>query len=117
MADNDRTILYAPDGRVVSVALPTVITRLKAQGYTETAPTTVAVPDEENGGAPVTYDPGEHTVKQVQAFLRDNPELTDQVLDAERAGRHRVELVGPAEKTADDEQPDDEPVEDEQPAD
>lgn len=133
MADTERTTLYAPDGRTVSVLLPTVITRLKAQGYTEHAPSVLHLPagevqtpptpppatgqhddigtalatfEDNNVRAaeaatmlrtavpPVVYDPGEHTVAEVEKFLRDNPDLTDQVVTAERAGRNRSTITG-----------------------
>jgi hypothetical protein len=33
-------------------------------------------------------------VEQVQAFLKEHPELTDTVLAAEKAGQNRSTLVG-----------------------
>jgi hypothetical protein len=40
------------------------------------------------------FDPGEHTVTDVEAYLADHPDERDAVLDAERAGKARVSLVG-----------------------
>ena len=41
-----------------------------------------------------TYDPGEHTVAEVEQYLAEHPEETEAVLAAERAGRARKGLVG-----------------------
>lgn len=43
----------------------------------------------ESGG----YDPGEHTVVEVQQHVEEHPEETQAVLDAERSGRNRSTLV------------------------
>lgn len=40
------------------------------------------------------YDPAEHTVAEVQAYLDENPDQTDYVLDRERAGKARTTLIG-----------------------
>lgn len=42
------------------------------------------------------YDPSEHTVVEVQAYLDENPDQTDYVLDRERAGKNRTTLTGGA---------------------
>jgi hypothetical protein len=39
------------------------------------------------------YDPGEHTVAEVQAYLAEHPEQTDAVLAAEADGRARKGLL------------------------
>lgn len=50
--------------------------------------------------APVTdasvnaYDPGQHTVAEVNAFLSDHPEQRDAVLARERGGQNRTSLTG-----------------------
>lgn len=40
------------------------------------------------------YQPYDHTVVEVQAYLADNPDQTQYVLDRERAGKNRVTLTG-----------------------
>lgn len=47
----------------------------------------IEVPD---GG----YDPTDHTVAEVQAYLADNTDQTNYVLDRERTGKARVSLIG-----------------------
>jgi hypothetical protein len=58
---------------------------------TSTPPLTVTyqAPAEDAG-----FDPAEHTVAEVQAYLADNPDQTDIVLDRERAGKARTSLIG-----------------------
>jgi hypothetical protein len=41
-----------------------------------------------------TFDPGEHTVAEVQEYLAANPGDTDRVLKAERKGKARATLTG-----------------------
>jgi hypothetical protein len=40
------------------------------------------------------FDPGEHTVAEVQEYLAAHPGETDAVLAAEKAGKARATLVG-----------------------
>lgn len=40
------------------------------------------------------YDPAPRTVAEVQAYLSDNPDQTDFVLNRERGGKARVSLIG-----------------------
>jgi hypothetical protein len=40
------------------------------------------------------FDPGEHTVAEVEEYLSANPGETDAVLAAERAGKNRTTLTG-----------------------
>lgn len=39
------------------------------------------------------YDPGEHTVAEVQEYVNANPDQTDAVREAEAAGKARVTLL------------------------
>ena len=39
------------------------------------------------------YDPGEHTIAQVQAYVTDHPDQADAILAAEMDGKDRVTLV------------------------
>lgn len=48
------------------------------------------------------FDPSEHTVEEVEAFLAENPDRFDEVMEMERNGKARVSLVG-AEPSADPE--------------
>jgi len=40
------------------------------------------------------FDPGGHTVAEVQDYLAAHPDQTDAVLDAEAAGKNRATLTG-----------------------
>ena len=51
-------------------------------------------PDPQSEPAAGTFDPGDHTVADVEAYLAEHPDERDAVLDAERAGKARVSLVG-----------------------
>lgn len=51
------------------------------------------VPD----GGDDNYDPSEHTVDEVQAYVADNPDQKDAVLKAEKAGKNRTTLVSALE--------------------
>lgn len=59
----------------------------QAQGTEPEAPEP-EVPSDEG------YDPGEHTVAEVTAYLDDHPDQATFVLDRERTGKARVSLIG-----------------------
>jgi hypothetical protein len=40
------------------------------------------------------FDPGEHTVAEVEEFIAENPELREDVIAAERQGKNRSSIVG-----------------------
>ena len=44
------------------------------------------------------FNPAEHTVAQVQAYVDANPSQRQAVLDAERAGKNRTTLVDSLEE-------------------
>jgi hypothetical protein len=71
-----------------SVGLPPIWT-----GAGETEPET---PPEGGGGEQVepTFDPSAHTVDEVNAYLAEHPDERDAVLEAERAGKGRVGVLG-----------------------
>jgi hypothetical protein len=46
------------------------------------------------GVVAVSFDPGSHTVAEVEAYIDAHPDEEDAVLDAERAGKNRASLVG-----------------------
>ena len=39
------------------------------------------------------FDPGDHTVAEVEAYLDEHPDEIDRVLEAERAGKNRTTLL------------------------
>lgn len=41
-----------------------------------------------------SYDPGEHTVAEVEQYLAEHPDEADAVLDAEQRGKNRTSLTG-----------------------
>lgn len=88
----ERTTLYAPDGRPYETSVPAEIVRLRAAGYSTTAPEQLTVTTAD-GGAEL-FDPATHNVDEVQAFLREHPELAEQVIAAEKAGKNRTSITG-----------------------
>lgn len=40
------------------------------------------------------YDPGEHTVAEVEQYLAEHPDEAEAVLDAEQRGKNRTSLTG-----------------------
>lgn len=48
----------------------------------------------EGGEAAGQFDPGEHTVAEVQEYIALNPDDADRVLAAEADGKNRVTLTG-----------------------
>lgn len=89
-------VLYAPDGREFVTTVLAEATRLRAQGYSDTPPTAVPVPDADpdDDGQRVTFDPADHTIDEVLAYIEAHPEQGDAVLAAEAAGKHRAGLLG-----------------------
>jgi hypothetical protein len=49
---------------------------------------------EEGGGAAGSFDPGEHTVTEVEEYIAAHPDEADTVLAAEAAGKNRTTLTG-----------------------
>ena len=47
-------------------------------------------------GAQAGFDPGAHTVAEVEAFIAAHPDQADAVLAAEAAGKNRTTLTGGA---------------------
>lgn len=43
---------------------------------------------------PEEYDPGAHTVAEVEAYIAEHPDERDAILQAEAAGKNRSSLVG-----------------------
>jgi hypothetical protein len=43
-----------------------------------------------------TFDPGEHTVADVEAYIAKHPDQADAVLKAEAKGKNRTTLTGDA---------------------
>jgi hypothetical protein len=43
------------------------------------------------------FDPGDHTVAEVEQYVADHPDQREAVLDAELAGKNRTTLVGSLE--------------------
>jgi len=74
------------------------------EGPDEAPPTTAApevVPREDRGStqdrevvaAPVTFNPGEHTVEEVNAYLEKHPKDAERIFDLERANKGRVGVL------------------------
>jgi hypothetical protein len=57
-------------------------------------PGTGLLADDQAAGQAGGFDPGEHTVAEVEEYLADHPDERDSVLGAERAGKNRSTLVG-----------------------
>lgn len=78
---------FAPDAAIVTGADGKVIPP-DEDGYAS-----LSAADEDTP-LDLGYDPGEHTVAEVQDYLAENPDQTEHVLDRERAGKSRVTLIG-----------------------
>lgn len=82
------TVLYSPrTGNPYRATSPAEVTRLLSRGYyekTDTEPVSAS------------YDPGEHNVGDVLAYIEEHPEQADVVVAAERARGEaaRVSIVG-----------------------
>ena len=48
------------------------------------------------------FDPGAHTVADVEAYLDEHPDEIDRVLEAERAGKNRTTLLNLYEDSDED---------------
>ena len=78
------TTLISPDGREYRTSNLLEERRLVlAFGY--------KVKDAE---VPKAFDPAEHSVKEVVAYIKDHPADADRVRDAELAGEARKSIVG-----------------------
>jgi hypothetical protein len=53
----------------------------------------MSAPPEPEPEIQVGYDPGAHTVQEVEDFVNENPDQRDDILAAEQAGKDRVTLV------------------------
>lgn len=87
------TTLYSPDGRSYDTDSPAEVTRLKAYGYSTNPPAQLVVPGEADPALAAVFDPAEHTVDEVNAFLREHPELADAIVAAERQGKNRSSIA------------------------
>lgn len=89
-----RTTLISPDGVPFSTSDAGTITRLKYRGYT--------VPGEADTDSTsfitTLFNPSEHKVDEVLAYLDGNPSDAERVIEAEKAGQNRVSIVGKAEE-------------------
>lgn len=66
----------------------TAVVHMAAQGWTPVDPALVPV-------APKPFDPSEHTIEEVEHYVAyASPEESERVIDAERAGLNRPEIVG-----------------------
>ncbi len=89
----DPVTLYSPDGRSTTVRSAVERTNLLASGYSTTAPNAVAV-ETPAGDGPAEFNPAEHNVPDVLAFVEAHPELADAVVNAEKAGKNRTSITG-----------------------
>lgn len=65
------------------------------QNLAASPPPTIPAPEPEPTPEPKAspFDPGEHTVAEVEEYVDAHPDERGRVLDAERAGKDRVTLV------------------------
>lgn len=85
---NTRRRLGASDGTAAPYGLMAK-RAAKRRGTVVSAEAEAAEPVEDGG-----YDPADHTVTEVQAYLAENPDQSGYVLDRERGGKARVTLIG-----------------------
>lgn len=86
--------LYAPDGTPYTAGTPVEATELRSAGYRDQPPAVVTVGAAGPDAAPEPFDPAEHSVEQVNAFLAEHPEARDAVVAAEQQGKNRTGIVG-----------------------
>lgn len=77
---------YATEGTYTITALDSAGNALASSDVTVTAP--VEEPSE-----PELFDPGDHTIAEVQAYLAEHPEEHDRILAAEQTGKNRATLI------------------------
>lgn len=85
MTEAAPSTLFSPTGIEVPVGSPAEDVRLRARGYTPEAPGTVG---------PEQFNPGDHTVAEVLAYIEANPDQGDAVVTAEQAGKNRAGITG-----------------------
>lgn len=89
----DPITLYSPDGRSYETESPAEITRLKAYGYSEDRPEKLVVPASADPAVVEVFDPAEHNVDEVNAFLKAHPDLSEAIVAAERQGKNRSSIT------------------------
>lgn len=90
---SEKVTLYSPGGRKVEgLERPAEIVRLRSAGYTDSPPEQLQV-TESPAAPPVVFDPAEHTVDEVKAFVAEHPELAEPVVAAEKAGKNRSSIT------------------------
>jgi hypothetical protein len=62
-------------------------------GVDYAAPGTEPAPEQKTQKS-ASFDPGEHTVADVEAYIAKHPDQRDAVLEAEKSGKARATLVG-----------------------
>lgn len=79
------TTLISPDGREYRTSNVLEMKRL-INGHR------YVIKGEDKGSA--VFHPGDHTVVEVVAYIKDHPDDADRVLDEERTGEARKTLIG-----------------------
>lgn len=82
------------NGRMVRIDAPPAIDPLPVESAAPEAPTAADVSEPGPVTESVKFDPAEHSVAEVFAFLVEHPEQTDAVIEAERNGKNRKSIVG-----------------------
>ena len=78
-------------GRIDAPNINAYVVGSSGGGSVDAAPAAAPAPKAE---AREAFDPGDHTVAEVEAYLADHPDETAAVLKAEKAGKNRQTLVG-----------------------
>ena len=90
--------LLTPAAGAYTIAVNAVSGRPKGtEGDTQQAQQAIESAPEVSSDVDVAYDPGAHNVSEVVDFARENPDATQDLLDAERAGKNRSTLISQLE--------------------
>jgi hypothetical protein len=83
------TFRLKSDGREYTTSNNAEVTRLRlSRAYEEVGVEPVPTVADER------FHPGDHTVKEIQAYLDENPDDAPRVISEEKAGQARVSIVG-----------------------
>jgi hypothetical protein len=80
------TTMYHPESGGIWDCPDDVVEEFKAKGWVDA-----------EDSSPPKYDPADHSVKEVLAYIEEHPDDADRVLEAEAAGKNRTSITGTGE--------------------
>jgi hypothetical protein len=88
------TTMYYPETRGVWDCPNDCVEDFEKKGWTTEPPPEVAAQIEAMTPVSKEFDPDEHGVKEVNAYIQSHPDDAERVLEAEAAGRGRKTITG-----------------------